>query len=237
MGLRVIYYDIEPKLPLGNAKAKKTLEALLREADVVTLHVPEDASTRNMMDRDKLAAMKRGAFLINASRGSVLDIEPLAELLRNGHLRGAAIDVYPKEPKSNDDPFLSPLIGLDNVILTPHIGGSTLEAQEDIGMAVAAKLSAFSDEGATVGAVNFPQVNMPRYEGAHRILHIHRNVPGIMQQINQSVADENINVLGQYLATDMNIGYVVLDIAKDVSHRLLNVIEKIDGTIGARVLY
>ncbi len=237
MGMRVIYFDIHPKLPLGNAKAVASLQDLLAEADVTTLHVPEDESTRNMMDRERLAQMKPGAYLINASRGSVVDIETMAAMLKTGALRGAAIDVFPREPKSNEDPFESALIGLDNVIMTPHIGGSTLEAQEDIGAAVAAKLAQYTANGATVGAVNFPEASLPRYRGAHRILHIHRNVPGVLKEINRSIAAEDINVLGQYLATDTRIGYVILDIAKDVSHRLLDRIKGIEGTIRARVLY
>ena len=237
MGMRVIYYDITNRLPLGNAQPQKSLKDLLNRADVVTLHVPEDKTTRNMMTRTRLASMKKGAYLINASRGSVVDVDALAALLGSGHLRGAAVDVFPTEPKSNQDPFQSPLVGMDQVILTPHVGGSTIEAQENIGMEVAGKLTAFSDRGSTDGAVNFPSVNLPPQPDAHRILHIHRNVPGILQQINRVLAEKNINVVGQFLATDPKIGYVILDIAKGMSDRLLEILKKIDGTIRARVLY
>lgn len=237
MGMRVIYYDIVAKLPLGLAQAKRDLKSLLAEADVTTLHVPDDKTTRNLMDREHIAAMKQGAHLINASRGTVVDVDALAEALKEGRLLGAAVDVFPTEPKSNQDPFQSPLVGIDNVILTPHIGGSTVEAQENIGKEVAGKLVSFSDTGATEGAVNFPQVNLPIHKDTHRILHIHENRPGILRQINKTLAEENINVLGQYLGTDENIGYVILDIEKSVSNHLLKLVKNIDGTKKARVLY
>lgn len=237
MGMRVLYYDIVAKLPLGLAQATRDLETLLAESDVVTLHVPDDKTTRNLMSRENIAAMKDGSYLINASRGSVVDIDALAEALQKGRLRGAAVDVFPTEPKSNQDPFESPLIGVENVILTPHIGGSTVEAQENIGKEVAGKLVAFSDTGATEGAVNFPQVNLPIHGDTHRILHIHKNQPGILRHINKILAEEDINVSGQFLATDANIGYVILDIKKSVSDHLLKLVKEIDGTIRARVLY
>jgi len=237
MGMRVIYHDLVAKLPLGLARAKRDLESLLAEADVTTLHVPDDKTTRNLMDRDHIKMMKKGAYLINASRGSVVDVDALAEAIKEGRLRGAAVDVFPTEPKSNKDPFQSPLVGLDNVILTPHIGGSTLEAQENIGNEVAGRLIAFSDTGATEGAVNFPQVNLPIHKGSHRLLHIHQNKPGILRQINRTLAEEDINVLGQYLGTDNHIGYVILDIEKSVSDRLLTLLKGVDGTIRSRLLY
>ena len=237
MGMRVIYYDIIPKLPLGNATQMKTMEELLAQSDVVTLHVPEDQTTRNMFHGEKIKLMKPGSYLINASRGSVVEIEALAAAIREKRLEGAAVDVFPVEPKSNALPFDSPLVGLENVILTPHIGGSTIEAQENIGHEVAGKLVSFSDSGATIGAVNFPQVSLPVHPDAHRILHMHRNIPGILRSINRVLADEDINVLSQYLATDNKIGYVVLDIEKDTSKRVLDLMREIEGTIRTRRLF
>jgi len=237
MGMRVIYFDVQSKLPLGNARPVRDLEALLEQADLVTLHVPQDPSTNLLMNRERIEHMKKGSYLINASRGSVVDIDALADSLSSGALAGAAVDVFPSEPKSTGQSFESPLIGMDQVILTPHIGGSTLEAQVNIGHEVAGKLAGFLDRGCTVGAVNFPNVNMPYHEETHRVLHIHRNIPGVLRQINMVLAEEDINVLGQNLATDSEIGYVVLDIARNMSERLLNVIRDIDGTIRTRVLY
>ena len=237
MGMTVLYYDIVSKLPLGNAQQVDTLPELLQKSDVVTLHVPEDPSTRNMMNKEMISHIKDDGYLINASRGTVVEIDALAAELKSGRLLGAAVDVFPTEPKSNKETFESPLLGIENVILTPHIGGSTMEAQQNIGREVAGKLAAFSDQGATQGAVNFPNVNMPLNSDAHRILHIHQNKPGMLQQINQVLADEGINVLGQYLATDNQIGYVVLDIEKDLSKKILDIMKQIDGTIRARVLF
>ena len=237
MGLHVIYFDVQTKLPLGNAKPVSTLQALLEQSDVTTLHVPEAPSTKNLMSREMIARMKPGSYLINASRGSVVDIEALAEALKNKALFGAAIDVFPKEPKTNDEPFESALLGLDNVILTPHIGGSTLEAQENIGVEVARKLAAFSDTGVTEGTVNFPIVNLPLMPDAHRILHIHHNIPGILRQINRALGLHDINVLGQYLATQNEIGYVVLDVDRKSSTQLTPLLAAIEGTIRTRILY
>ncbi|MDJ0837297.1 MAG: phosphoglycerate dehydrogenase [Acidobacteriota bacterium] len=237
MGMTIIYYDVQRKLPLGNARSIGSLEGLLEQADVVTLHVPQEESTRNLMSREMLERMKPGSHLINASRGNVVDIEALAELLRSDHIAGAAVDVFPVEPKSNKQAFESPLIGLPQVILTPHIGGSTQEAQRSIGHEVATRLIHFSDRGETDGSVNFPPVNLPEHEGSHRILHIHRNEPGMLRQINKALAEENINVLGQYLGTNNKIGYVVLDIAKDMSERLFERIRAVEGTIRCRMLY
>ena len=238
MGMKVIYYDVQSRLPLGNAQAVDSLDTLLDRADVVTLHVPEDDTTKNMMDRATLEKMQKGAFLINASRGTVVEIEALAELLQSGHIAGAAVDVFPVEPKSNTQPFDSPLIGLDQVILTPHIGGSTMEAQENIGVEVANKLVSFSDIGTSVGAVNFPAVNLPPAKNAHRILHVHRNMPGMLRQVNDVIADRDINVLGQYLATTNQIGYLVFDIASDMpSSEILETLRNIEGTLRARLLY
>ena len=237
LGMKVVFYDTQTKLPLGNAKAKKNLHSLLKESDVVTLHVPEDPSTFNLIGLSQLEQMKEGAYLINASRGNVVDIDTLREFLDSGRLRGAAIDVFPKEPKHQNDKFLSPLQGVANVILTPHVGGSTKEAQENIALEVSQKIISYSDKGATDGAVNFPQVNLPLHENAHRILHTHQNIPGMLQHINTLLAKEKINILGQHLQTLNDIGYVVLDIEKEFSKRTLEKIKTIEGTIRARLLY
>jgi len=237
MGMRVIYHDIQRKLPLGNAVAVDDLETLLAESDVVTLHVPQDQTTAGLMSRERLAAMKEGSHLINYSRGTVVDIDALADELRSGRLAGAAVDVFPVEPKSNDQTFQSPLISLENAVLTPHIGGSTQEAQYSIGQEVASRLIFFSDRGETDGSVNLPNVNLPLHEGSHRILHIHRNAPGMLREINKALAEEDINVVGQYLGTNQEVGYVVLDIGKDMSGRLFDRIRQIDGTIKCRMLF
>jgi len=237
LGMQVRYFDIVDKLPLGNAQPLESLEALLGAADVVTLHVPQTPLTNGMIDAARLACMRRGAFLINTSRGVVVDQEALAAAVRDGRVGGAAVDVFPKEPHSRDGAVESPLRGLGRVVLTPHVAGSTREAQEKIGAEVAAKLAAFSDRGATVGAVNFPELSLAAHSGTHRILHIHRNVPGMLQQINKAVADDEINVLAQHLETAGEIGYVVLDIEKVGSSRLFAKLKDIPGTIRARLLY
>lgn len=242
MGLKVIYYDVLRKLPLGNARAVDSLEALLREADVVTLHVPADESTHKMIRAEQMLQMKKGAsYLINASRGTVVDVEAMAELVRNGHLLGGAVDVFPKEPGSKSEVFESPLRGMENVILTPHIGGSTLEAQRNIGNEVAGKLVLFSDRGTSESAVNFPGVNLKPSHNAHRILNIHKNKAGMLQKINAIVAEEGVNVLGQFLETSRQIGYVVFDIDDTAPRSTIQSIkEKLDemqGTIRTRVLY
>ncbi|HQX66096.1 MAG TPA: phosphoglycerate dehydrogenase, partial [Dokdonella sp.] len=194
LGMRVIFHDIEPKLTLGNARAAASLDDLLQRSDIVTLHVPETPQTAMMIDAGRLAKMRKGSALINASRGTVVDIEALAQSLRSGHLSGAAVDVFPLEPKANDEAFVSPLIGMDNVILTPHIGGSTLEAQDNIGIEVAAKLVRYSDNGSTLSAVNFPEVALPEHPHSHRLLHIHRNMPGMLSRINEIFSQQNINI-------------------------------------------
>lgn len=241
LGMQVRFYDIETKLPLGNALAVGSLEQLLAQADVVTLHVPETAQTQWMIGPEQIAAMKPGALLINASRGTVVDIDALAEGLRSGHLAGAAIDVFPVEPSSNNDEFISPLREFDNCLLTPHVGGSTQEAQENIGVEVAGKLAHYSDNGSTLSAVNFPEVSLPAHGGARRLLHIHHNKPGILTKINQILAEQDINVSGQYLQTDADIGYVVIDIqtpkGSSIADDLLATLRAIDGTVRARVLY
>lgn len=237
LGMRVVFYDVETKLKLGNARQAETLEALLSEADVVTMHVPATQQTNNMIDAYALSLMKPSAVLINASRGNVIDLEALADALDAGKLLGAAIDVYPEEPKSNNEPFVSRLQKLDNVLLTPHIGGSTAEAQSNIGEEVAAKLIRYSDNGSTLSAVNFPEAALPEHPGHHRLLHVHRNQPGMLSAINQVFSDLGVNIAGQYLQTTADIGYVVLDIDEEHSGAVLQALRQIEGTIRARVLF
>ena len=240
LGMQVVYYDIEAKLALGNAKPVATFDPLLEAADVVTLHVPETAETQGMMGAPQIARMKPGAKLVNASRGTVVDIEALAAALHAGHLSGAAIDVFPVEPKSAGQAFESPLRGLDNVLLTPHIGGSTAEAQQSIGVEVAGKLIKYSNNGSTVGAVNFPEVSLPEHAGKHRLLHVHRNQPGVLSAINGVFSGERINIAAQYLNTDPRIGYVVLDVeaGEGVDEvELKRRLEAVPGTIRTRILY
>jgi len=239
LGMRVIFHDIESKLSLGNARAAASLDDLLERADVVTLHVPETPSTKLMMGATELAKMRKGAMLINASRGTVVDIDALAHALRSEHIAGAAVDVFPVEPKGNDDAFVSPLIGMDNVILTPHIGGSTLEAQDNIGIEVAAKLGRYSDNGSTLSAVNFPEVSLPEHPRSRRLLHIHRNVPGVLSRINEVFSAGNINIDAQFLQTDSQLGYVVIDVSADEAQagELKDRLATIQGTLRSRVLY
>ena len=236
LGMHVIFSDVVTKLPLGNAQ-QVPMATLLREADVVTLHVPELASTQWMIGAAEIAAMKPGAVLINASRGTVVEIEPLAEALKAHKLLGAAIDVFPVEPKSNKDEFTSPLRGIDNVILTPHIGGSTMEAQANIGLEVAEKLVKYSDNGTTTSSVNFPEVALPAHPGKKRLLHIHRNVPGVMTAVNQVLAQAGVNISGQFLQTRGEIGYVVTDIEGDTTADLRHVLDAVPGTLRSRVLF
>lgn len=237
LGMRVIFFDVVSKLPLGNASPVARLDDLLGQADVVSLHVPETEATRWMMGAAQIAAMKPGGVLINASRGTVVDIEALAEALRSRSLLGAAIDVYPEEPRSNDDRFESPLRGLDNVILTPHIGGSTVEAQENIGVEVAAKLVKYSDNGTSTSSVNFPEVALPAHPGKHRLLHVHRNVPGVLSEINRIFSDRHINIAAQYLQTRADVGYVVIDIDAEHSDLALAKLADVQGTLRSRVLF
>ena len=237
IGMKVYYYDIENKLSLGNAIQVPSMVELLNMSDVISLHVPETASTKDLIGAEQLRMMKPGAIFINASRGTVVDIDALADVIKSGHLAGAAIDVFPVEPKSNDEEFLTPLRGLDNVILTPHIGGSTQEAQENIGLEVANKLVKYSDNGSTLSAVNFPEVSLPGHKGSSRLLHIHRNQPGVMNQINQIFAEEGINIAGQYLQTSSHIGYVVIDVETEHSEKALAKLKEIGGTIRARILH
>lgn len=237
MGMNVVFYDIEHKLPLGNASSFSSQFELLREAHVVSLHVPETVQTTGMVDAEFLRAMRPGSYLINASRGHVVDIDALADSLENGHIGGAAIDVFPSEPGSNQDTFVSRLRGMDNVLLTPHIGGSTLEAQENIALEVAGKLVKYSDNGTTRSAVNFPQVSLPDHENASRILHIHRNEPGVLQRINTVFSGHAVNIASQYLDTSKDIGYVVMDIETDDPLSLMRELREIPATIRARILH
>ena len=237
LGMRVVFYDIETKLPLGNARQLSTLDELLAEADVVSLHVPETPDTKNMMGAEQIARMKKGSFLINASRGTVVDIDALAAALESKHILGAAIDVFPVEPKGNEGDFQSPLIRFENVLLTPHIGGSPGEAQESIGREVASKLIRYSNNGSTLSAVNFPEVSLPAHPGLCRILHIHRNVPGMLTRINERLSNAGINIASQYLQTNQHVGYVVVDVENEGSAEALHEISDLEGTIRARVLY
>ena len=237
LGMKVVFYDVVTKLPLGNAVQMGSLNELLSTSDVVTLHVPETEATKDMIGADELAKMKNKSILINASRGTVVDIEALAGALDSGHLHGAAIDVFPVEPKSNDEMFESPLKAFDNVILTPHIGGSTMEAQANIGQEVAEKLVKYSDNGSSLTSVNFPEVALPSHPKKHRLLHIHANVPGILMKINQVFSENQINICSQYLQTNEKVGYVVLDIDAEYSELALSKLQAIEGTIRVRVLF
>ena len=237
LGMKVYFYDIESKLPLGNAQQVHSLEELLGDCDVISLHVPDLPSTRNLMSAERIAQLKRNAILINASRGKVVDIEALSRALKEKKVRGAAIDVFPIEPASINEEFISPLREFDNVILTPHIGGSTAEAQENIGYEVAGKFVKYSDNGSTLSSVNFPEVSLPEHSSAKRLLHIHENRPGILNKINQVFVEENVNIAAQYLQTDPQIGYVVIDVEAENSAPLLAKLREIDGTIRVRVLF
>lgn len=237
LGMQVIYFDTVTKLPLGNARQVGSMDELLAQADVVSLHVPEIPSTKDMMRAEQFAQMKKGAIFINAARGTCVDIDALAAALESKHLGGAAVDVFPKEPKANDEEFLSPLRQFDNVILTPHIGGSTLEAQANIGLEVAEKFARYSDTGTTLSAVNFPEVAIPLQAGKHRLLHIHNNVPGVLSAINRVFAENNINISAQSLMTNEAIGYLVMDVDADCSTIALQKLQEIEGTIRTRVLF
>ena len=237
LGMQVVFFDVVTKLPLGNARQVGRLNDLLAQSDVVSLHVPETPATQWMIDAPEIAAMKPGSVLINASRGLVVRIEALAAALKSKKLLGAAIDVFPVEPRSNKDLFESPLRGIDNVILTPHVGGSTMEAQENIGIEVAEKLVKYSDNGTSTSSVNFPEVALPAHPGKHRLLHVHRNVPGVLAQINQVFSDNQINIASQYLQTNEAVGYVVIDIDAAHSEMALAKLAEVPGTIRTRVLF
>lgn len=237
LGMQVQFYDVTNKLPLGNARQVPSLNQLLGSSDVVSLHVPETGSTQNMIGAAQLAQMQAGSILINASRGTVVDIDALADALESGALGGAGIDVFPVEPRSNEEEFVSPLRRFDNTFLTPHIGGSTLEAQENIGMEVAEKLARYSDNGTTTSSINLPAVALPEHVGKHRLLHIHRNVPGVMSAINTVFSDNQINIAAQFLQTNETLGYVVIDIDAEYSEIALKKLAAIEGTIRSRVLF
>ncbi len=237
LGMDVIYYDVADKLPMGTARSTHSLEALLARADIVTLHVPEDKNTIDMIAAPQFALMKKGGYLLNASRGKVVNLADLREALVSGHLAGAAIDVFPSEPAGNDQRFESVLQGVPNVILTPHIGGSTLESQEDIARKTSEKLITYMNNGGTVGSVNFPEVQLPLLKDQHRVLHIHQNVPGVIAEFNNVFSQHRINIEGQYLRTQEDIGYVVTDVNQMPRREILEDLKKIAATIRVRVLY
>ena len=237
LGMKVIFYDTETKLPLGNAESRKSLKELVNKADIVSLHVPETAATKNLINKSNLKFFKKGGILINYARGEVVDLDALAKALADGYLGGAAIDVFPWEPEKNGDKFTSPLQGLSNVILTPHIGGSTQEAQHNIGDDVSGKLFNYLEKGISFGSHTIPALSLPPQEGTHRILHIHNNVPGVLSEINTQLSQHKINILGQYLKTNDAIGYVVLDVDKSLSNEALALLKLVKGTIKVRMLY
>lgn len=237
MGMKVYLYDVMTKLPLGNAVQVQSLKELMQTCDIISLHVPETPQTANMIASEQLDWMKQDSVLINASRGTVVDIDALAEALESGKLAGAAVDVFPVEPRSNEEEFLSPLRRFDNTILTPHVGGSTIEAQENIGVEVAEKLVLYSDNGTSASSVNFPEVALPAHPGMHRLLHIHHNVPGVLSEINNIFSDSGINIRAQYLQTNEQIGYVVMDIDQEYSRMAREKLNRVNGTIRSRILF
>lgn len=236
-GMKVHYYDVVAKLPLGTATPVSSLDELLKLSDFVTLHVPETPETRNMIGSAHIQAMKRGAFLLNLSRGKIVDLAAVRDGLASGHLGGAAIDVFPDEPKTNDEVFSCPLSGMENVILTPHIGGSTLEAQRNIGLEVGNSLIRFTETGSTTGAVNFPQVELPVVRDSHRILNIHRNVPGVLSSINSIIAGVGANIRSQYLSTLGEVGYLIVDVDRGMSEAVRSTIDDLDTSIRTRILF
>jgi D-3-phosphoglycerate dehydrogenase / 2-oxoglutarate reductase len=237
MGMRVVFHDIQTKLPMGNNRSVPTLGELLGQSDFVVLHVPATPQTKWMIGAAEVAQMKRGASLINASRGTVVVIDALVAGLKSGQVGGAAVDVYPEEPESNTDAFLTPLRGLPNVLLTPHIGGSTMEAQEAIGREVGTSLIKFVNSGATTGAVNFPQIELTQAAGTHRILNVHKNVPGVLRDINKIVSDKNANIRSQLLSTDPGIGYLIMDLDHDVAGDVKKAIANLPTSVKTRILY
>lgn len=236
-GMRVLYYDIEPRLAMGNAHQLESLEQLLPQIDVLTLHVPGGIETTDLINKERIGAMAKGAVLINASRGTVVDLDALRDALQDGHLLGAAIDVFPREPSGATDPFESPLQGVANVILTPHVGGSTLEAQRNIGVEVARKLIDYSDQGSTIGAVNFPNISLSAKASAHRLLHVHHNQPGVLREINRILSESKANILGQHLQTLPDVGYVVTDVDREHPEDLRQRLKAVPGTLRCRILY
>jgi D-3-phosphoglycerate dehydrogenase len=237
IGMKVIFYDVETQLPLGNAESRKSLKDVVSKSDIITLHVPELESTRNLISKTVLKQFKPGSILINYARGEVVDLDALRAALLEGHLTGAAVDVFPVEPEKNGDHFESPLQGLSNVLLTPHIGGSTQEAQSNIGDDVSGKLFNYLEKGISTGSHSIPELALPPQEGTHRILHIHHNVPGVLSEINTQLSKHKINILGQYLKTNDAIGYVVLDVNKNLSKNASELLKKVKGTIKVRMLY
>ena len=237
LGMKVYYFDVVTKLSMGNASQIRDLYKLLAMSDVVTLHVPESPSTKNMFGQKEIAAMKSGSILINAARGTVIDIDALAEALESKHLSGVAIDVFPVEPKGNNEEFMSPLRKFDNAILTPHIGGSTQEAQQNIGSEVAEKLVKYSDNGTTTSAVNFPEVALPSHPGKHRLIHVHQNIPGVLSEINRIFSANDINIAAQYLQTNDKVGYVVIEVDADYSDLALRELKRVKGTVNCRVIH
>jgi D-3-phosphoglycerate dehydrogenase len=237
LGMKVLFYDVATKLPLGNAISKKSLKELVSKSDIVTLHVPETRQTKNLINKTLLKQFKKGSILLNYARGEVVDLDALSQALLTGHLSGAGVDVFPLEPEKNGDAFVSPLQGLSNVLLTPHIGGSTEEAQYNIGEDVSAKMLNFLETGATTGSHTIPELSLPQQEKTHRILHIHNNIPGVLSEINSSLSEHKINVLAQYLKTNDEIGYVVLDIDTKLSKSAVELLKKVKGAIKVRLLY
>ncbi|MEY2811033.1 MAG: phosphoglycerate dehydrogenase [Bacteroidota bacterium] len=237
LGMKVIFYDTITKLPLGNAESRKSIKDIVSQADIVTLHVPETHQTKNLINKTVIKQFKKGGILINYARGEVVDLDALKIALQEGQLSGAAIDVFPWEPEKNGDVFTSPLQNIPNVLLTPHVGGSTEEAQYNIGEDVSAKLLQYLEVGATYGSHTVPEINLPSQEGTHRILHIHTNVPGVLSEINSSLSENKINILGQYLKTNDEIGYVVLDIDKKLSKNAVELLKQVKGTLKVRLLY
>jgi D-3-phosphoglycerate dehydrogenase len=237
MGMKVIFYDIVTKLPLGNAEARKSLKELVAEADIITLHVPDTEQTRMMMNKSLIKQIKKGAILLNYARGEVVDLEALAKAIEEGNVSGAAVDVYPHEPEKNGDRFITPLQNQPNVLLTPHIGGSTEEAQENIGEDVSNKLYQYLEMGITTGSLTIPELSLPQHPDSHRILHIHDNVPGVLSEINTRLSDHHINILSQYLKTNDSIGYVVLDVDKKLSAQATRLLKDVKNTIKTRLLY
>ncbi|MEN9952031.1 MAG: hypothetical protein RLZZ520_299 [Bacteroidota bacterium] len=237
LGMKVIFYDTITKLPLGNAESRKSIKDVVSQADIVTLHVPETNQTKNLINKTVIKQFKKGSILINYARGEVVDLDALKVALLDGQLSGAAIDVFPLEPEKNGDVFTSPLQHIPNVLLTPHVGGSTEEAQYNIGEDVSAKLLQYLEVGATYGSHTVPEINLPSQEGTHRILHIHSNVPGVLSEINSRLSENKINILGQYLKTNDEIGYVVLDIDKKLSKNAVELLKQVKGTLKVRLLY
>ena len=237
MGMRVQFYDIETKLPLGNAQARKSIKEIVSSSDIISLHVPETTQTKNLINKVVLKQFKTGSILVNYARGEVVDLDALAEAIKEKHIAGAAIDVFPVEPEKNGDAFSTPLQGLSNVLLTPHIGGSTEEAQENIGEDVSIKLYQYLERGVSNGSHTIPSLSLPPVDGAHRILHIHKNVPGVLGAINTLLSKNKINIVGQYLKTNDEIGYVVLDVDSKLSKQAMTLLKEVKETIRVRMLY